>query len=105
MNGGAYNPDETYKGNIDTSSDGHIGSGTGDQADDTAMGNNGTNKHDAGEGPVESVVDGAMNGAANAVDDVTDAATGGMGVWGIVIVVIIIAAIAILIYFFFAKRK
>ena len=118
--------DENHGGmgtNVDTGNDGHIGenSGTGEFGDDTthndtthsgtdsAVGDhNKETDHNTSEGPVESIVGGAANGAADIVDNAAgavDNATGGMSVWGIVIAIIIIAAIAILVFALFSRRK
>ncbi len=96
-----------YEGNIDSGTDGMIddngnndsgmmdtGSGTGEFADDTTAKN-----------PVSDAADDIINGTKDAVDNVADAATGGMGVWGVIIAVLIIVAIIVLLFAFFSKKK
>lgn len=113
MNGNGTTQDSMPHGNVDTGDDGHIGtsSGTGEFADETTppaethKNQPDTGKNGNTEGPVESVIDGAANGAADIVDSATDTVTGNSGIWGIIVVVIIIAVIAILFFVFFSKKK
>ena len=92
-------------GNIDSGTDGFIdeNSGTGEFADENttnadASMENGSN---TSKNPAQSAVDNAVNGAQDAVEEVT----GGMSVWGIVIAVIIIAAVAALLFALFSGKK
>ena len=100
--------DDTFEGNIDSGTDGHIddNSGTGEFGDDTSNISS-TASDDTTAGPVESMIDGVMTDAADAIDDtanaVEDATDGNM--WGIIIAIIIIAAIAALLFAFFVRKK
>lgn len=54
----------------------------------------------------DQTADGNPSGAADSiVNDAAEAATGGFGIWGIIIVILIIAAIVLLIFAFVPKKK
>lgn len=59
----------------------------------------------------DQTADGNLNGTNNGgaadsiVNDAAEAATGGFGIWGIIIVILIIAAIVLLIFAFVPKKK
>ena len=104
---GSQNAD-SYEGNIDSGTDGHIDENSDTGEFGSATENNDITVNDtSSQGPVESVIDGVVTDATNAVDNVgnaVDNATGG-SMWGIIIAIVVIGALAAILFAFFTRKK
>ena len=101
------NSDDSYEGNIDSGTDGHVGENSDTGEFGSATDNSPAGKDTTANSPVESVIDGVVTDAANAVDNVGNAvenATGG-NMWGIIIAIVVIGALAAILFALFTRKK